>query len=102
MSGLSAAKSISALNIVSDQTAPSPSSPTKPNGIHIVVNTPGNTGVRAPPGSNLVHVVRRKEEGEDDTATEGDEVGPLPSPRPKRPTLKVSTFNKFYITYLQL
>ena len=81
--------------LVSDQTAPSPSSPTKPNGIHIVVNTPASAAVRAPPGSNLVHVVRRKEEGEDDTATEGDEVGPLPSPRPKRPTLKVARLPVF-------
>ena len=78
-----------------DESVPpqsSSSSPTKPNGIHIVVNTPAAAAVRSPPGGGLVHVVRRQDEGEADP--EGDEVGPLPSPRPKRPTLKVARLLK--------
>ena len=79
-------------------SAPSSSSPTKPNGIHIVVNTPASAAVRAPPGSGLVHMVRRRDESEAVAGvdeTEGDEVGPLPSPRPKRPTLKVAKLPVF-------
>ena len=64
-----------------------------------MVNTPSSAAVRAPPGSSLVHVVRRQEERETAVSgfddADGDEVGPLPSPRPKRPTLKVAKLPVF-------